>query len=146
MKLFRYAYHNILVAFSISSPGLWHYLFISDSLLGFLIFFDPHQFHATINRNNFRKLEKYVAVFHNSASSPLQLTAPVLPLATPLRPVVRDRGADEVVSDAEQAQQHRVRAHRLGKVSQASHLHEESVDGGQDVSEERNTVSIRNVE
>ena len=81
-----------------------------------------------------------------SSSSPLLLTAPVLRLATALRPVVRDRGADEVVSDAEQAQQHRVGAHRLGKVSQASHLHEESVDGGQDVPVETNTLFITNEE
>ena len=48
--------------------------------------------------------------------------------------MVRDRGADEVVPDAEQSQQHWVVAHRLGKVLDSSHLREEPVDGGQDVS------------
>ena len=47
--------------------------------------------------------------------------------------VAWNRGADEVITDAEQSEQHRVVAHRLGKVSDPSHLSEEPVDGGQDV-------------
>ena len=66
----------------------------------------------------------------------LLLAAPPPSLVSSLRHVVRNRGADEVVPDAEQSQQHRVVAHRLGKVCDLSHLREEPVDGGQDVSDE----------
>ena len=54
--------------------------------------------------------------------------------------VAWNRGADEVITDAEQSQQHRVVAHRLGKVSDPSHLSEEPVDGGQDVPDEEQQV------
>ena len=50
--------------------------------------------------------------------------------------VVWNRGADEVVPDAEQSQQHHVVAHHLRKVLNSSHLREEPVDGGQDVPDE----------
>ena len=47
--------------------------------------------------------------------------------------MVRDRGADEVVADAEEAEEHLVAAHDLREVVDPGHLQEEPVDGRQDV-------------
>ena len=47
--------------------------------------------------------------------------------------MVRYRGADEVVADAEEAEEHLVAAHDLREVVDPGHLQEEAVDGRKDV-------------
>ena len=76
------------------------------------------------------------------------LEQPVFGLATttPLHLVRVGGGTDEVVSDAEQSQQQWVHAHLLGKVSPTNQLRKDLVSDFQDVSKERNTISILNEE
>ena len=62
-------------------------------------------------------------------TNPLMLAAPALRLVD----VVWDRGADEVVADAEESEEHLVAAHNLREVADPGHLQEQAVDGRQDV-------------